>query len=61
LVTYTSSTQEWRDSAASVFEMFRQGALKVSINQRYKIDDIARAHADLEAGRTTGSSLILPA
>jgi NADPH2:quinone reductase len=61
LVTYTSSTQELRDSAASVFEMFRQGALKVSINQRYKIDDIARAHADLEAGRTTGSSLILPA
>ncbi|MDI9330550.1 MAG: quinone oxidoreductase [Alphaproteobacteria bacterium] len=61
LVTYTASTQELRDSAAAVFELFRQGALKVSINQRYKIDDIAQAHADLETGKTTGSSIILPA
>jgi len=43
-----------------VFEMFRKGALKLSINQRYTIDDIARAHADLEGGKTTGSSIILP-
>ncbi len=61
LVTYTASTQELRDSAAAVFEMFRQGALKLSIHQRYKLDDIAKAHADLETGKTTGSSIILPA
>jgi NADPH2:quinone reductase len=61
LVTYTASTQELRDSAAAVFEMFRQGALKLTINQRYKLDDIAQAHADLETGKTTGSSIILPA
>ncbi len=61
LVTYTGTTQELRDSAAAVFEMIRQGALKLSINQRYKLDDIAQAHADLEMGKTTGSSIILPA
>ena len=60
LVTYTASTQELRDSAAAVFEMFKRGALKVSINQRYKLDDVAKAHADLESGKTTGSSVILP-
>jgi len=60
LVTYTASTQELRDSAAAVFEMFKRGALKVSINQRYKLDDVAQAHADLESGKTTGSSVILP-
>jgi NADPH2:quinone reductase len=40
--------------------MFKRGALKVSINQRYKLDDVAQAHADLESGKTTGSSVILP-
>ncbi len=60
LVTYTASTEDLRASAAAVFEMFRQGALKVSVNQRYPMADIARAHADLESGRTTGSSVIVP-
>jgi NADPH2:quinone reductase len=60
LVTYTASTEDLRMSAAAVFEMFARGALKVSINQRYPMADIAKAHADLEGGRTTGSSVILP-
>jgi NADPH2:quinone reductase len=60
LVTYTASSQELQDSAAAVFGVFQRGALKISINQRYKLDEIARAHADLEGGRTTGSTVILP-
>jgi NADPH2:quinone reductase len=60
LVTYTASTQELRDSAAAVFAMFKKGALKLSINQRYALDDVAKAHADLENGRTTGSSVLIP-
>lgn len=60
LVTYTASTQELRESAAAVFAMFEKGALRVSINQRYALDDLARAHADLETGKTTGSSVIVP-
>ncbi|MEK9775195.1 MAG: quinone oxidoreductase [Quisquiliibacterium sp.] len=60
LVTYTASTQELRDSASAVFAMFEKGALRVSINQRYSMDDLARAHAELETGKTTGSSVIIP-
>jgi NADPH:quinone reductase len=60
LVTYTASTEDLRMSAAAVFEMFRLGALKISINQRYPLADIAKAHADLQSGRTTGSSVIVP-
>jgi NADPH2:quinone reductase len=60
LVTYTASTRELHDSAAAVFDLFQRGALRISINQRYKLGEIARAHADLEAGRTTGSSVIVP-
>jgi len=60
LVTYTASTEELRAAASAVFRLFTKGVLKVSINQRYPLADIAKAHADLEAGRTTGSSVILP-
>jgi NADPH2:quinone reductase len=60
LVTYTAKNEELRASAAAVFDLFLKGVLKVSINQRYALDDIAKAHADLEGGRTTGSTIIVP-
>jgi NADPH2:quinone reductase len=60
LVTYTASTAELCDSAQAVFDLVAQGALKVSIHQRYAMSDIARAHAELESGRTTGSSILIP-
>ncbi len=60
LVTYTASTEDLRQSAAAVFGMFERGALRISIHQRYSLSDLARAHADLQGGRTTGSSVILP-
>ncbi|WP_028601254.1 quinone oxidoreductase family protein [Ottowia thiooxydans] len=60
LVTYTASTEDLRTSAAAVFELRSQGLLEVSINQRYALADAAQAHADLESGRTMGSSVLLP-
>jgi len=60
LVTYTGSTGELRDSAAAVFERVLDGRLKVEIQQRYPLARIADAHRDLEARRTTGSTVILP-
>lgn len=60
LVTYTASNAELHASSAAVFDLFKKGVLKVSINQRFPLDDIAKAHADLEGGRTTGSTIIVP-
>lgn len=60
LVTYMASTDELRSSAHRVFELVEKGALKVRINQRYPLADVARAHADLESGRTSGSSILIP-
>jgi NADPH2:quinone reductase len=60
LVTYTASRAELEASAAAVFGMIAKGALKISINARYALADAARAHADLEGGRTTGSSILIP-
>lgn len=60
LVTYTASTEDLRASAAAVFDLFARGVLKLSINQRFQLDDIAKAHAALEGGHTTGSTVIIP-
>jgi NADPH2:quinone reductase len=46
--------------AARLFEMIRSGAIKVTIGQRYKLEDAARAHTELEARATSGASLLLP-
>lgn len=60
LVTYTAKNEDLRASSKAVFDLLSSGALTVSINQRYALDDIAKAHADLEGGRTTGSTIIVP-
>jgi len=59
LVTYTASTEELRHSAQAVFDLFAKGALKITINQRYALQDIAKAHSELESGKTSGSSVII--
>lgn len=47
-------------SAGAVFALVVKGVLKPNINARYALTDVARAHADLEAGRTVGASLLIP-
>jgi NADPH2:quinone reductase len=60
LVTYTATRAELEASAQAVFDRLARGVLKLSIHQRYPLAEAARAHADLEAGRTIGSSLLVP-
>ena len=60
LVTYTAAREELVASAAAVFDMVMRGAIAVRIGARYPLADAARAHADLEGGRTVGSSILIP-
>lgn len=60
LMTYTADTVEMRQSMADVFARLESGAIKVEINQRYALADVQQAHRDLEARKTTGSSILLP-
>lgn len=46
--------------AGELFKVVKNGTVKISINQRYALADAARAHADLEGRRTTGSILLIP-
>ena len=58
LMTYTASREDLVNSAAAVFSMIEKGAIKIEIKQRYPLADIVQAHTDLEAGRTSGSTII---
>jgi NADPH2:quinone reductase len=40
--------------------MVDSGKVKIEINQRYALSDVQQAHSDLEARKTTGSTILLP-
>jgi NADPH2:quinone reductase len=60
LFTYTASREDLVLSAARLFQVVDDGAVKIEINQRYKLEDVATAHRDLEGRKTTGSTIMLP-
>lgn len=60
LFDYYVTPEERAAGAARVFDLIRSGVLKVTVGQTYALEDVAQAHADLEAGRTTGSTVLLP-
>lgn len=60
MVTYTATTEELRQSSADLFCRVQSSEIVIEINQRYELDDIQSAHRDLEARKTTGSTIILP-
>lgn len=60
LFTYIADRGELETAAAALFVLMSRGILQVAINQRYPLAEAARAHADLEARRTTGTTLLIP-
>lgn len=58
LMTYNATREELEKSAGDVMALVASGAIKVSINQRYPLEEAAKAHADLEARKTTGSTIL---
>jgi NADPH2:quinone reductase len=60
LFAYVATTGQLRGSAATLFDAVNRGNVKVSVRQTYALSDAAVAHADLEARRLTGSTVLLP-
>ena len=60
LATYTSKPEDLAASANDLFGVVASGAVKIEINQRFALKDAANAHRELEARKTTGSSLLMP-
>lgn len=60
LFTYAAKRADLLAMADELFEAITSGKVKIEINQRYALKDAAQAHRDLEARRTTGSTVLLP-
>ena len=60
LFAYIARREDLEASAQALFEAIASGVVKVEINQRYALKDAAKAHADLEARKTTGASVLIP-
>jgi NADPH2:quinone reductase len=60
LMAYNAARADLVASAAALFEVVAAGKVKIEINQTYPLAEAARAHADLEARKTTGSTVLIP-
>ena len=60
LFHYIAKASDLARGARELFEVVGSGRVKVRIGQSYPLADAAVAHRDLEARRTTGSSLLIP-
>ena len=60
LMAYTASREDLVASANALFEVIAGGQVRIEINQTYPLAEAAQAHRDLEARKTTGSTVLLP-
>ena len=60
LGTYIETRKDLVATANDLFEVIAKGKVKIAVNQSYALADAARAHSDLEARLTTGSTILLP-
>ena len=60
LVTHTATLEAMQAMAADLFAVVESGQVKIHIAQRFALADAANAHRDLEARKTTGSSILVP-
>ena len=58
LGAFVAKRSDLEATAAELFSVVESGAVKIIVNQTYPLRDAARAHEDLEARRTTGSTVL---
>lgn len=60
LFDFVDTRERLLAASKELFEVIGSGVVKVNVNQRYALKDAAQAHRDLEARKTTGSTVLLP-
>jgi NADPH2:quinone reductase len=59
LADFIANPAERTELSEALFGHVAAGRIKINVNQRYDLEDAAQAHRDLEAGKTTGSSIFV--
>ncbi|MBT0962027.1 quinone oxidoreductase family protein [Denitromonas iodatirespirans] len=60
LFGYTAEREDLVAMAQDLFEVVGSGKVKIEVRQRYPLAEAAQAHRDLEARKTTGSTVLEP-
>jgi len=60
LVTYTATREALVSAARELFAVVKSGKVRIAINQTYPLREAAQAQRDLEARKTTGSTVLIP-
>ena len=60
LFTHIATREATQAMADELFDVVASGQVKIRIDQRYALKDVVQAHRDLEARKTTGSSVLIP-
>jgi NADPH2:quinone reductase len=60
LVHYGAKREDMVAMAKDVIDVVGKGAVKIPVSKTYALKDAAQAHRDLEARKTTGSTVLLP-
>src|SRR5579871_1047622 len=60
LATYTAKRDDLEAMAKDLFSAIANGVIKVNVRQLYALKDASQAHRDLEARKTTGSTVLTP-
>jgi NADPH2:quinone reductase len=60
LFNYIAKREDLDTMAAELISMVESKKVKIEINQRYALKDVAQAHRDLESRKTTGCTILIP-
>jgi NADPH:quinone reductase len=60
LASYMRNAEELKETADDLFEAIASGAVKVSVNQRFKLAEARASHEALHSRATTGATVLLP-
>ena len=60
IMHYTAKRADLEALGAELFEVVASGKVRIEVNQTYPLKDAAQAHRDLEARKTTGSTILRP-
>jgi len=57
---YLRNSEELNDAANMLFEKIISGKIKIKIYKKYKLDEVEKAHQDLEGRKIIGPAVIIP-
>ncbi len=60
VMTYMADDRELAEASRDLVDIVKSGKVKIPINQRYALVDVAKAHRDLESRATTGTTILIP-